>query len=128
MSNTIQAGTMLVQQSAPLHSLGAKGEDYSDQWCSLGMVESAELDRKLRAAGWNLFFMADELRTLVPAWGGEKALRAGVKRLLARTSAQQFNCMQISNIIRERFLGIPFVSVQRSGHITPPCDRCTCWV
>lgn len=111
MSNTIQAGTMLVQQSALLHSLGAQGENYSDQWCSLGMVESAELDRKLRAAGWNLFFMADELRTVVPAWGGEKTVRAGVKRLLARTRAQQFNCMQLSNILRERFLGIPFVSV-----------------
>ena len=111
MSNTIQAGTMLVQQSALPHSLRTQGEIYSDQWCSLGAQESAGLDRKLRNAGWNLFFMADELRTIVPPWGGQKTLRAGVKRLLARTSAQQFNCMQLSDILRERFLGIPFVSV-----------------
>ena len=111
MPNKIQSGTMLVQQSALLQSLGAKGEPYSDQWCSLGTQESAELDRKLRAVGWNFFFMADKLRTIVPAWGGDKAVRAGVKRLLARTSAQQFNCMQLSNILRERFLGIPYVSV-----------------
>jgi hypothetical protein len=111
MPNTIQSGTMLVQQSALRHALGAEGENYSDQWCSLGMVESAELDRKLRVAGWNLFFMADELRTVVPAWGGEKTVRAGVKRLLARTRAQQFNSMQLSNVLRKRFLGIPFVSV-----------------
>lgn len=111
MPNKIQAGTMLVQQSALLHSLGTRGETYSDEWCSLGTQESAELDRKLRAAGWNFFFMADKLRTIVPPWGGEKTLRAGVKRLLARTSAQQFNCLQLSNILRERFLGIPFVSV-----------------
>jgi hypothetical protein len=111
MSNKIQAGTMLVQQSALLHSLGTQGEIYSDQWYSLGANESAGLDRKLRAAGWNFFFMADELRTIVPPWGGEKTLRAGVKRLLARTRAQQFNCMQLSNVLRERFLGIPFLSV-----------------
>ena len=111
MPNKIEAGTVLVQQSALLHSLGTRGETYSDEWCSLGTQESAELDRKLRAAGWNFFFMADKLRTVVPPWGGEKTLRAGVKRLLARTSAQQFNCMQLSNILRERFLGIPFVSV-----------------
>ncbi len=111
MSNTIQAGTMLVRQSALLRSLGAQGEIYSDQWCSLGTPDSAALDGKLRAAGWNFFFIADELRTIVPAWGGQKTLRAGVKRLLARTTAQQFNCMQLSNILRERFLGIPFVSV-----------------
>ncbi len=111
MSNTIQAGTMLVQQSALLHSLGTKGEIYSDQWCSLGAHESAGLDRKLRDAGWNFFFMADELRTIVPPWGGQRTLRAGVKRLLARTRAQQFNCMQLSNVLQERFLGIPFISV-----------------
>ena len=111
MSNKIQAGTMLVRQSALLHSLGTQGEIYSDQWCSLGTDESAGLDRKLRDAGWNFFFMADELRTIVPPWGGEKTLRAGVKRLLARTRAQQFNCMQLSNVLRERFLGIPFLSV-----------------
>jgi hypothetical protein len=111
MSNEIQAGTVLVQQSALLDSLGTQGENYSDQWCSLGTIESAELDRKLRAAGWNFFFMADELRTIVPPWGGERTLRAGVKRLLVRTEAQQFNCMQLSNILRERFLGIPFLSV-----------------
>jgi hypothetical protein len=101
----------MVQQSALLHSLGAQGEFYSDQWCSLGTNESAELDGKLRAAGWNFFFIADELRTIVPPWGGQKTLRAGVKRLLARTRAQQFNCMQLSNVLQERFLGIPFVSV-----------------
>jgi len=111
MSNEIQAGTVLVQQSALLDSLGTQGENYSDQWCSLGTIESAELDRKLRAAGWNFFFVADELRTIVPPCGGERTLRAGVKRLLARTEAQQFNCMQLSNILRERFLGIPFLSV-----------------
>ena len=111
MSNTLQSGTMLVQHSALLDSLGVNGERYSDQWCSFGTKDSAELDGKLRAAGWNFFFMADELRTLVPAWGGQKAVRTGVKRLLARTSAQQFNCLQVSTILRERFLGIPFVSV-----------------
>jgi len=111
MSNEIQAGTVLVQQSALLHSLGKQGESYSDKWCSLGTTESAELDRNLRAAGWNFFFIADELRTIVPPWGGEKTLRAGVKRLLAGTRAQQFNCLQLSNILRERFLGIPFLSV-----------------
>ncbi len=111
ISNTIQSGTILVQQSTLLRSVGMQGENYSDQWSSLGTNESAGLDQKLRNAGWNFFFLADELRTVVPPWGGEETLRAGVKRLLARTGAQQFNCMQVSNILRERFLGIPFVSV-----------------
>ena len=88
-----------------------QGDIYSDQWCSLGTNESGGLDRNLRDAGWNFFFMADELRTIVPPWGGQKTLRAGVKRLLARTMAQQFNCMQLGNILRKSFLGIPFVSV-----------------
>jgi hypothetical protein len=111
MPDLIQSGTILVQRSALQHSLGETGETYSGQWCSLGAKESVNLHGRLRTAGWQLFFMAEELRTLVPAWGGPKSVRSGIKRLLVRTSAQRFNCMQVSNVLREHFLGIPYLSV-----------------
>ncbi len=64
MPNTIQAGTILVKQSTLLQSLGVESEIYSENWCSLGILESLGLDQKVRAAGWNLFFMAGELRAV----------------------------------------------------------------
>jgi hypothetical protein len=70
MPNQIQAGTMMVHQSAILQSLKLESEPYFENWRSLGVLESAGLDRKVRTAGWSLFFMAGELRAVVPAWGG----------------------------------------------------------
>jgi hypothetical protein len=104
MPNTIQAGTILVKQSTLLQSLGVESEIYSENWRSLGILESSGLDQKVRAAGWHLFFMAGELRAVVPAWGGQNTLRRGVKRLLAQTQVQHFNCLEVSHILKKHFL------------------------
>jgi len=111
MPNQIQTGTIMVQQVASLQSLGVESEPYSGSWSSLGILESTGLDRKIRPDGWKLFFLAGELRAVVPAWGGQKALRRGVRRLLAQTRSQHFNCMELTHILRRRFLGIPYVSI-----------------
>lgn len=111
MPNEIQAGTIMVRQVASLHSLGIESEPYSGSWSSLGILESTGLDRKLRPAGWKLFFLAGELRAAVPAWGSQKTLRRGVRRLLAQTRSQNFNCMELTHILRKRFLGIPYLSI-----------------
>ena len=111
MPNEIQSGTMMVQQSTFLGSLEVKSELYCQDWRSLGAQDSAGLDHKVRAAGWNLFFMAGELRAVVPAWGGQNTLRRGVKRLLAQTRLQHFNCLELSHVLRKYFLGVPYVSI-----------------
>lgn len=114
MSHQIRAGTMMVHQATHLKSLNIAGRPYSDGWHSLGTIESASLDRSILAAGWRLFFMAGELKTVVPAWGGENTLRRGIKRLLAQTRLQHFNCFELTTILKRRFLGIPYVSL--AGH------------
>ena len=68
MPNQIQAGTMIVHQSAAVRLLNIESEPYFHQWSSLGPLESSGLDQKVRAVGWNLFFMAGEIRAVVPAW------------------------------------------------------------
>ncbi len=104
----------MVQQSANLQLLGIESEPYSQSWRSLGTLESSGLDRKIHEAGWKLFFMAGELKAVVPAWGGQKTLGRGVKRLLAQSRSEHFNCLEVTNILRKRFLGIPYVSI--AGH------------
>ena len=118
MPNHIQAGTIMVQPSETLRSLGIVGEKYCEGWQSLGVSESSGLDRKIHDSGWKLFYMAEELKTGIPAWGGEKTLRRGVKRLLSRTRLQHFNCLELTYILKKRFLGIPYVSIAaHSRHI-----------
>ena len=130
MPNQIQTGTIMVQQLASLQSLGIESEPYSGSWRSLGILESTGLDRKIRPAGWKLFFLAGELRAVVPAWGGQKTLRRGVRRLLAQTRSQHFNCLELTHILRKRFLGIPYLSIaahrrhiQRDSQIQSPEQR-----
>ena len=118
MANQIQTGTIMVQQLTSLQPLGIESEPYSESWQSLGILESSGLDRKIRDAGWKLFYMAAEHRAVVPAWGGQKTLRRGVKRLLAQTRSQHFNCLELTHVLRKRFLGIPYVSIAaHSRHI-----------
>lgn len=101
----------MVHQSPVLQSLGIESESYYRQWRSLGSLDSPRLDHKLRAAGWNFFFMAEQLRAVVPAWGGQKTIGRGLKRLLTQARLQHFNCMEVSHILKKRFLGIPYVSI-----------------
>lgn len=118
MPNHIQAGTIMIQPAASFRSLGIQSEPYSETWQSLGVSESSGLDQKLRDSGWKLLYIADELTTAVPDWGGQKTLRRGVKRLLARTRMQHFNCLELTRIQRKWFLGIPYLSVvAHSRHI-----------
>jgi hypothetical protein len=118
MSNHIQAGTIMIQPSEGLRSLGIESESYCPHWQSLGSSESLSLERKIRDSGWKLFYMAEELKTAVHAWGGQKTLRRGVKRLLAQTRLQHFNCLELTHITKKRFLGIPYVSIAaHSRHI-----------
>ena len=102
---------MMVDQSVLLQALGIPSEAYFGQWRSLGSRESSDLDHKLRAVGWNFFFMAEELKAVVPAWGGQKTIGRGLKRLLARTRRQHFNCMEVSHVLKKHFLGIPYLSI-----------------
>ena len=111
MANQIQAGTMMVHHSAVLEPLELESEPYSRNWRSMGTLESSTLNRKVRDKGWNLFFMAGEIRTVVPAWGGQGTLRPGIMRLLAQTRLQHFNCLEVHQIRKLHFLGIPYISI-----------------
>jgi hypothetical protein len=123
MPNQIQSGTMMVQPSAFLGSIGVQSEPYSENWNSLAAPESSGLDHKVRTAGCNLFFMAGEISAVVPAWGGQNTLRRGVKRLLAEAQLQHFNCLELSHISRKYFLGIPYISITaHPRHIQRGCQ------
>ena len=111
MSDQIQAGTMIVHQSAAVRLLNLESEPYFQKWSSLGPIKSSGLDHKVRAMGWNLFFMAGGITAVVPAWGGRNILRRGVKRLLAQTRLQHFNCLEVTQIHRKYFLGIPYLAI-----------------
>ena len=123
MPYQIQAGTMIVFQSANLQPLALNSEPYFRNWRSLGIAESLGLDRLVRAKGLNFFFLVGEIRAFVPAWGGHNTLRRGVKRLLAQIQLLHFNCLEVTDVRRKYFLGVPYLSISANPrHIQQGCQ------
>jgi len=97
---------LLLPDSAHLES-----RSYSNTWRTLVGVDSFAVDRKLRAAGLHLFFIAGELRVIELGWGAA-ALRRGVNRVLERGCKDNWNCMEITQVTRSHFLGFPCVVIR----------------
>lgn len=110
MSTDLKAGAILMREGVFLPpSLSVQSVPYCDSWQQLKGIDTYTLDREIRASGWNLFFVAGELRTSVQG-GGTTSVRRGIERLADRVSATHFNCVEISRIVRKHFLGIPYLS------------------
>jgi hypothetical protein len=128
MSSDIKAGTMLMREGVFLpSSVTVQSVPYCDTWRELKGIDTYTLDREVRSSGWNLFFVAGELRTRVRGRGAV-SLRRGIERLATRVSAAHFNCLQIGEIVRKHFLGFPYLALSahayhiqdaRSLHVAP---------
>ena len=103
---------VLLPECAHIETLG-----YSAGWRSVVNDDSFAIDRKLRAAGWQFFFVAGELKVIEPGWGAS-TIRKGINRILARGRKRNLNGMEITQVAAARFLGIPYVSIRAfSYHI-----------
>ena len=56
MAQAVRVGTILVSGWPPLFDL--ETEAYSGSWSRVKLQDGIALDRKVRAAGWNFFFIA----------------------------------------------------------------------
>jgi len=65
MPATVPVGTILIKALQPrMLSLGVESEPYSGTWRLVKVLDSFALDRKVRASGWNFFFMAAEVKAM----------------------------------------------------------------
>jgi hypothetical protein len=114
MSTRIQDGTMIIREEFLLPDIAhIQSLSYSSTWRTLPEMDSFALDRKLRSAGWHLFFIAGEVKVIEMGWG-TGAIHRGVKRILARGSKNSLNCMEITQVRTTQFLGFPCTAI--CGH------------
>ena len=92
---------LLLPDSAHLESRG-----YSTTWRTVVGGDSFAFDRKLRAVGLHLFFIAGELKAIELGWGAA-ALRRGVNRVLERGRNGRFAKSNVRN--RTGKSGFPLV-------------------
>lgn len=123
MPPTIQVGAILIEEW-PLMTqvLGLESEPYSGNWSLVKVLDGSALDRKIRASGWNLFFMAAEVKTMFIGALGAKKIENALKRILEKVKQQHFNGLEVTDIVAKRFLGVPYtVVLAHSRHIQQSC-------
>ena len=74
-------------------------------------IDGFALDRKIQAAGWNFFFMADEVKATVFGSLAAKSIQKALKRIFLKARKQDFNCLEVTKMVEKRFLGVPYITV-----------------
>lgn len=123
MPPTVQVGTILMKEWPEMtRLLGLGSEPCSGEWSLLKVLDGFALDRKVHAAGWNFFFMAAVVKTMFFGSPGEAKIQNALKRILEKVTQQQFNGLEVTEIVARRFLGVPYVSVSaHSRHMQQSC-------
>ena len=110
MLATNKSGTILIRDNTPLPAgMAIERDVFLPGWKAVRDWDGYQLGRKIEEAKWNFFYLAGEIRVTVLG-SGSKTLRRAVKRALAKQE-KQFNSLEITSVISQRFLGLPFVSV-----------------
>jgi hypothetical protein len=123
MPPAIQVGAILIE-NGPLTTklLGLESEPYSGNWSLVKVLDSFTLDRKIRASGWNFFFMAGEVRAMFFGALGTQKIQHALKRILGKVKQQHFNGLEVTEIVAKRFLGVPYAIVSaHSRHVQQSC-------
>ena len=112
MADKIKTGSILIEEVALLpESLRFESEPYSEGWRIVKNLDGYGLERRISEAGWTFFYMAGEIKASVFGFDGEKTRRRAIQRILAKLKSDRFNCLEITQVAAERFLGLPYVSV-----------------
>ena len=120
MPQEVQVGTILMSQWPPL--FGLESESYSGHWSVVKALDGFALDRKIRAAGWNFFFIAEEVKVMFLGSLGAKKIQRALNRILGKVSRHHFNGLEITGIVAKRFLGLPYAIVSaHSRHVQQSC-------
>lgn len=102
--------------------LGLESEPCSGEWSLLKVIDGFALDRKIHAAGWNFFFMAAEVKVMFLGAAGAAKIQNALRRILGKVKRQEFNGLEVTQIVARRFLGVPYVTVSaHSRHMQQSC-------
>ncbi|MGH9549618.1 MAG: hypothetical protein ACRD3W_09590 [Terriglobales bacterium] len=112
MTPNVQVGTILIE-GRPLVTrvLDLGRESYSAKWVVLKV-----LDKKLRSVGWNCSFVAEEAEATVFGSLTAQNVQKALKRIFLKMRKQDFNCLEVTKMVENSFLGVPYITVCTHPH------------
>jgi hypothetical protein len=123
MTPNVQVGTILIEDR-PLVTriLDLESESYSGNWNVVKAIDGFALDLKIHAAGWSFFFIAEEVKATVFGSLAAKNIQKALKRIFLKMRKQNFNCLEVTKMVENRFLGVPYITVStHPRHIQQGC-------
>src|ERR1700758_2119845 len=112
MPSTIRVGSILMKEWPGMPQLiGCETEPGLGEWSMVKVPDAFTLDRKIHAAGWNFFFMAEEVKAMFFGSLTAAKVQSALKRILAKVKQQHFNGLEVTAIVARHFLGVPYVTV-----------------
>jgi len=119
LSGTIKPGTIMMKAGTIIpQSLRVETEPYSHGWEIIKNSDADAVDRDIRRADWNFFFLAGNMQATALGCWGERTIRRAIERVLAKAKPSKLNCLEITQVSAKQFLGFPYVHVSaHSRHI-----------
>ena len=111
MSGTIKAGTIMMKAGTVIpQSLRVETEPYSQGWEIIKNSDAEAVDRDIRRADWNFFFLAASIQaTALGCWGErtiQRTIRRAIERVLAKAEPSKLNCLEITEVSAKQFLSL----------------------
>jgi hypothetical protein len=124
MPSTVEVGTILMREWPGMPTLiGVETEALFDGWSTVKVPDTSPLDRKIRAAGWNFFFMATEVKAMFFGSLSATKIQSALRRILAKVKLQHFNGLEVTELVARNFLGVPYVTMSaHSRHLQHSCN------
>jgi len=112
MSSQVQVGSILVKnQAANVEGLAIESEPYIKNWSLISFLNGRDLDRRVRATNWSFFFLAETKKERFIGERSESGMSKALTRILAKGDEQGFNCLEVTEILDKRFLGIRYTTI-----------------
>lgn len=123
MPSTVQVGTILMKQWPGMPPLMGFEADLSfGEWSMVEAPDAVPLESKIQAAGWNFFYIADEVKAMYFGSLGATKLKNAVHRILAKVKLQNFNGLEVTGVVARHWFGVPYVTVYaHSRHMQESC-------
>jgi hypothetical protein len=120
MAQEVQVGTILISEWP--QQFGLESEPYTGHWSMIKAPDGFALDHKIRAAGWNFFFIASEVKVMFFGTLAANRIQHAVNRILSKVTQHHFNSLEVTGIVAKRFLGLPYAVVSaHSRHLQQSC-------
>jgi hypothetical protein len=130
MEVTVKTGTILMKEGTPLPAgLEAASESLLPGWRAFQNLNGYALSRKIEAENWQFFSLAGDLHATAVGRDRQKTVISAVKQILASTTKEKYNSLEVTEIAPKRFFGVPYLRVsahlrhvQEDSLLTPPKD------